>query len=80
MVVEDERDSRGCEVGVVGQRGDKICVLLTAEKIAEKALRLAGRHGEHAKAQVDHVDRSPFVKMPPMPDGSRHRHLARSGN
>ena len=74
------RDSRRGEIGVVSQGGDECRMVLAAKEIAEKALRLTRGDGEHAKTQVDHVDRSSLVEMPPMANVCRYRHLTRRGH
>ena len=82
VAAEDDRrgrcDSSRGEIGIVCEGGDECRVVLAAEEIAKKELRLAGGNGEHAKSQVDHVDRTSLVEVPPMSNICRHRHLTRS--
>jgi len=53
-------------------------MVLAAEDVAEQVLRLACGNGEDAEAEIDDVDGTPLVELPPMADGGGNRHLARS--
>jgi hypothetical protein len=52
-------------------------MVLTTEKVAQESLRFSGRDGEHAEAQIDHVNGTTLVEMPPMARCCWNRHLAR---
>jgi len=53
-------------------------VILAAEEVSEEQLRLPRRNGEHAESEIDDVDRSSIVEVPPMANCGRDRHLPRS--
>jgi hypothetical protein len=53
-------------------------MVLTAEKVAQQSLAFSGRDGEDTKAQIDHIDGTTLVEMPPMAHCRGNRHLARS--
>ena len=42
-----------------------------SEKVTHQASRLPGGDGEHPETEIDHIDRSSFVEMPPMADRGR---------
>ena len=53
-------------------------MILAAEEVSEELLRLPRRNGEHAESEIDDVDRSSIVEVPPMANCGRDRHLSRS--
>jgi hypothetical protein len=52
-------------------------VILTAEKVAQEPLPFTGRNGKHTEAEIDHINGTTLVEMPPMAHRCWNRHLAR---
>ncbi len=68
--------SRGSQIGIVSQRRDKGRMLVSADEVPEQAPTIALGHGEHAETEVEDVDRTSSVEVPPMPSRSGKRHLS----
>ncbi len=51
-------------------------MIFAADQIAEQELRRARWNGEHAKPEIDHVNRTSVVELPPVAHSGRHGHLA----
>jgi len=80
VIVDDEGGHlRRGQIGIV-QGADKVVVLLSGERRGQEPLSLPGREQDHGIAKIEDRHASALIETPSVPDRSRDRHLAATGN